>query len=110
MAFNDLNQIGTYGNPIIVEDFINNKSALPSLSITAMEKTELSELNLLGFDVTEGRFDGKGKFTINEYGPQYNLKKKSLTQKNIFKIFGGEQVNVNKNGSVTVTEFANDGS
>ncbi len=104
-----INQPWTYGSSVNVTDFLADLCKRPSANITAINEDEMSELTLLGFDVTEDTFKGKGTLGISKYGDALNLPNKTLKEKNIFKIFSGQQLDLTDN-KVTVTEFANDAS
>lgn len=101
---------GTHMDPIDVEEYLNKKCWLPNINITAFQRKELSELAMFGFDVVENTFKGKGKLELNVYWPEFILPNKTLKEKNIFKIYDAKTLDFNKDGSITVTEFANDGS
>jgi len=103
------NQPGQYGADVNVTDFLNELCKRPSANITAMNEDEMSELTLLGFDITEDTFQGKGQLGISQYGDRLNLPMKSIKEKNMFKVFSGQQLDL-INNKVTVTEFANDAS
>lgn len=106
---NRINQPGAYGQAVVVSEFLGEITKRPSLNITAINSDEMSELTLLGFDITDDMFQGKGQLGISEYGDRLNLPNKTLKEKNIFKVFSGQQLDLIDNG-VTVTEFANDAS
>ena len=104
-----INQPSAYGTDVVVADFLGDLCKRPNLNITAINEDEMSELTLLGFDITEDTFQGKGQLGISKYGDKLNLPNKTLKEKNIFKVFSGQQLDLIDN-KVTITEFANDAS
>ena len=74
---NRTNQPGTYGTDVNVADFLADLCKRPSANITAMNEDEMSELTLLGFDITEDTFQGKGTLGISKYGDRLNLPTKT---------------------------------
>lgn len=97
---------GTFGKVINVQEFMDRNCGVPVPMITAMDKPEFGELTLLGFDVQESIYDGSGKIEVDAYGPKMIVKGKSIREKNVHKVFGGD-IMIEKR-KVTVTEFGND--
>lgn len=102
-----INQPWVYGTSFNVWDYMDRICWVANMNITAINRRELGELQLMWFDITEGEFKWTGRIEVTAFWPKMNMAKKSIQEKNMFKVFDGEKINIIK-GTVQVREFAND--
>ena len=98
----------SYGTDIVsVENYLDNLQKAPVVHITAVEKNEFGEMQLLWFDVSthESILKATGKIEVGE--PRFNQVKRVFDIKPITRTFDSGQIDMTGN-KVTVNEFAND--
>lgn len=96
-----------YGTSFDVKTYMKRTEWYATLNITALQKRDMAELKIMGFDIEEREFMGKGKLEISTYGPQLRMSKYNIKEKMLYKVFSGDQLNIVK-GTVQVREFGND--
>ncbi len=96
----------TVGTTVNVRELMDSICNRPILSITALQKRELGEIQLLGLDVVDAPFQGDGKVKKTTYWPSLiKATDKQMKLKSLVRLFSDVDIIEN---AVELTEFSND--